>query len=122
VEPPEVGFQDSVMAATTKWRALPPEVRDVFPLPQYCAQRRDNARFRGDRGYRPQQNNDLSRATRKITLATYDGTGDTSARAWVHKLDIYLSLRPMPEREAIQFAVLHLDGVAYDWWHHGLVT
>ena len=28
----------------------------------------------------------------------------------------------MPEREAIQFSVLHLDGVAYDWWHHGLVT
>ena len=28
----------------------------------------------------------------------------------------------MPEREAIQFAVLHLDGVAYDWWHHGLIT
>ncbi|XP_059068173.1 uncharacterized protein LOC131858745 [Cryptomeria japonica] len=79
VEPPEVGFQESVLAATAEWRALPPEVRDVFPLPQYCAQRRDTTRFRGDRG-------------------------DTSARAWVHKLDIYLSLRPMPEREAIQFA------------------
>ena len=26
------------------------------------------------------------------------------------------------QREAIQFSVLHLDGVAYDWWHHGLVT
>ncbi|XP_059075204.1 uncharacterized protein LOC131875180 [Cryptomeria japonica] len=28
----------------------------------------------------------------------------------------------MPEDEAIQFVVLHLDGVAYDRWHHGLVT
>ena len=28
----------------------------------------------------------------------------------------------MPEREAIQFSILHLDGVAYDRWHHGLVT
>ena len=53
VEPPEVGFQESVLAATAEWRALPPEVRDVFPLPQYCAQRRDTARFRRDRGYRP---------------------------------------------------------------------
>ncbi|XP_059075327.1 uncharacterized protein LOC131875270 [Cryptomeria japonica] len=125
VEPPEVGFQESVLAATTEWRALPPEVRDVFPLPQYCAQRRDTTRFRGDRGNRPhqqQQNYDLNRATGKITLAPYNGTGDTSARAWVHKLDIYLSLRAMPEREAIQFAVLHLEGIAYDWWHHGLVT
>lgn len=40
----------------------------------------------------------------------------------MHKLDIYLSLRPMPESDAIQFVVLHLDGVAYDWWHHRLVT
>ena len=60
-------------------------------------------------------NNDLSRAIGKITLATYDGTDDMSPRAWVQKLDIYLSLRPMPEKEAIQFVVLHLDGVAYDW-------
>ncbi len=83
---------------------------------------RDNSRFRGERGYRPQQNNDLSGVTKKIALATYDGTSDTSARAWVHNMDIYLSLRRMLEREAIQFAVLHLDEVAYDWWHHGLVT
>ena len=55
LEPPEVGFQESVLAATTEWRALPPEVRDVFPLPQYCAQHRDTTRFRGDRGYRPPQ-------------------------------------------------------------------
>ena len=113
------------MAAIAEWRALPPEVRDVFPLPQYCAQRRDIARFKGDRGYRPpqqQQNYDLNRATGKITLTTYNGSGDTSARAWVHKLDIYLSLWLMPKREAIQFAVLHLEGSAYDWWHHGLVT
>ena len=63
----------------------------------------------------PQQNNDLSRAIGKITLATYDGTSGMSARAWVHNLDIYLSLRPMPECDAIQFVVLHLDRVAYDW-------
>ena len=27
----------------------------------------------------------------------------------------------MPEGEAIQFVVLHLEGITYDWWHHGLV-
>lgn len=73
-----MGFHDLVMAATDEWRALPPEVRDAFPLPQYCAQRRDVARFRGDMGHRPQQKNDLSRAIGKITLATYDGTSGTS--------------------------------------------
>ena len=67
------------MEATIEWRSLPPEVRDVFPLPQYCSQHRDTVRFRGDKGNRPQQNNDLSRATRKISLATYDGTSNSSA-------------------------------------------
>lgn len=47
-------------------------------------------------------------------MSTFDGVGSTSARAWVHKLDIYLSLKPMIEDEAIQFVVLHLEGVAYD--------
>ncbi|XP_059067585.1 uncharacterized protein LOC131858373 [Cryptomeria japonica] len=28
----------------------------------------------------------------------------------------------MTEDEAIQFVVLHVEGVAYDSWHHGLVT
>ncbi|GLJ25229.1 hypothetical protein SUGI_0482720 [Cryptomeria japonica] len=28
----------------------------------------------------------------------------------------------MAQDEAIQFVVLHLEGVTYDWWHHGLVT
>lgn len=37
-------------------------------------------------------------------------------------MDIYLSLKPMAENEAIHFVVLHLEGVAYEWWHHGLVT
>ena len=113
------------MAATIEWRALLLEVRDVFPIPLYCAQRRDTTRFRGDRGYRPpqqQQNYDLNRAIGKITLATYNGSGDRSARAWIHKLDIYLSLWPMPKRGAIQFVVLHLEGIAYDWWHHGYRT
>lgn len=28
----------------------------------------------------------------------------------------------MAEEDAIQFATLHLDGMAYYWWHHGLIT
>ena len=79
VEPPEVGFEDSVMAATDECKALPPEVRDAFHLPQYCAQQRDATKFREDRGHRPQQNNDLNRAIGKITLATYNGSSGMSA-------------------------------------------
>jgi hypothetical protein len=28
----------------------------------------------------------------------------------------------MTETEAINFATLHLEGEAHEWWHHGLVT
>lgn len=28
----------------------------------------------------------------------------------------------MPKEEAIKFETLHLEGVAHEWWHHGLVT
>ena len=28
----------------------------------------------------------------------------------------------MTEGDAIQFAILHLEGTTHDWWHHGLVT
>ena len=32
-----------------------------------------------------------------------------------------LKLNKMTETEAINFATLHLEGEAHDWWHHGLV-
>ncbi|XP_057846650.2 uncharacterized protein LOC131056314 [Cryptomeria japonica] len=37
-------------------------------------------------------------------------------------MDNYLALRPMAEEETIKFTMLHLDGVAHEWWYHGLVT
>lgn len=55
-------------------------------------------------------------------LPHFDGSDNSSARAWIQKLDNYLALRPMEEEEAIKFAMLHLDGVAHEWWYHGLVT
>ena len=57
----------------------------------------------------------------KLTLPTFDGSSKTSARAWIHKLDTYLTLKPMSETEAIRFATMHLERAAYDWWHHRLV-
>ena len=58
----------------------------------------------------------------KLSFPTFDGSSKTSARAWIHKLDTYLTLKPMSEMEAIRFAMMHLEGVAYDSWDHGLVT
>ena len=70
----------------------------------------------------PQVNRDLQYVVSKITLPYFDGSDKTSARSWVQNLDNYLSLWPMQEDEAIKFATLHLDGVAHDWWHHGMYT
>ena len=28
----------------------------------------------------------------------------------------------MLEEEATKYAIVHLDGLAHEWWHHGMVT
>ena len=45
-----------------------------------------------------------------------------TAQAWIHKLDTFLVVRPMTEIEAIKYVTFHLEGVAHDWWYHGMVT
>lgn len=30
--------------------------------------------------------------------------------------------QPMTEEEAIKFVILHLEVLAHEWWHHGIVT
>ena len=57
-----------------------------------------------------------------MTLEHFDGIERVAARAWIHKLDTYLALRPLSEVDAIRFGVLHLDGAALDWWYHGLLS
>jgi hypothetical protein len=34
----------------------------------------------------------------------------------------YYKLNQMIESKAISFVTLHLEGEAYEWWYHGLVT
>lgn len=36
-------------------------------------------------------------------------------------MDTYLQLNPMTKEESIKYAAMHLDGVAHEWWHHGMV-
>lgn len=57
-----------------------------------------------------------------MTLPFFDGKDSMIARAWLQKVQTYFSLKPMVEWEAVQFAVIHLTGTAYEWWHNGLVT
>ena len=70
---------------------------------------RQNRRPRGE-------DNELKRATRKLSLTTFDGSSRMTAQVWIHKLDTFLALRPMIEVEAIKYATLYLEGDAHDWW------
>lgn len=58
----------------------------------------------------------------KLSIPYYNGSRKTTDRAWVHKLDTYFQLNPMPEDEAIKYATIHLDGSAHEWWHHEMIT
>ena len=45
-----------------------------------------------------------------------------TAQAWVQKVDTYLQLNPTPEEEAIKYVTIHLDGLADEQQHYGMVT
>ena len=112
---------DNIIAIYDEWDVLPDPIKQNLTFNQYMNQKREAERPQHDR--RPRmQNRDLKHAMNKLTLPTFDGGNKTTARAWIHKLDTYLTLKPMTETEAIRFATMHLEGAAYDWWHHGLVT
>lgn len=102
---------DDVMAAYNEYQALPDEVRTTINLHQYMNQRRNKKKGKQER--QPQrQHKEYKEALNKVPLPNFDGR--TSDRAWVHKLDTFLKLKPMMEKDAIQFATMHLEGVAYD--------
>lgn len=112
---------DNVMTIYDEWDLFLDPVEENLTFVQYMNQKREVERPHQDR--RPKmQNRDLKHAMNKLTLPTFDGSNRTSARAWIRKLDTYLTLKPMTETEAIRFSTMHLEGAAYDWWHHGLVT
>jgi hypothetical protein len=46
----------------------------------------------------------------RMELPTFDGSDHIQVTTWVQKMDAYLQLNPMEEREAIKFATIVLDG------------
>ena len=60
------------------------------------------------------QEKGLREEMNKVSLPKFNGLERTTAHSWVQMLDTYLSLNPMTEKSAIQFAVHHLRGVAQD--------
>lgn len=58
---------------------------------------------------------------KKLPIPIFDGE-KKSAKGWLPKLQTYFALCPMIEEKAIPLASLCLEGITYEWWHHGLIT
>lgn len=91
-------------------------------LLDYCSIMYRNRPREAQRGNGQTHNMDFIKKVGKLNIPTFDGSSRCSAQAWVQKLDTYFKLNPMTELEAINFATLHFDGEAHEWWYHGLVT
>lgn len=117
-----IPFANDARQAYMEYISSPPNLRDQWTFDQFMNQR--NKRNGGRKDHRPPvvPRTNYQQALGKVTLAHFDGSDKCTDRSWVQKLDNYLSLRPMPEEDAIKFVTLHLEGVAHKWWYHGLVT
>ncbi|KAH9322451.1 hypothetical protein KI387_017090, partial [Taxus chinensis] len=108
---PEVEIQpsivDDIVANYEEYKVLPGEIREAISLTNFINLKKNRSGPRAEP--RPQTNQrDLQQALGKLSLPTFDGSGKSTTRAWIQKLDTFLSLRPMMEEEAIKFATLHL--------------
>lgn len=116
-------FVDDMVAHYAEWDALPEPIKRNLNFDRFLTQKREHHRGRHSLDARQRTNQfELKQATSKLTMTHFDGSGKVTARAWIHKLDTYLALRPMSKEDDVRFAVLHLDGAAHDWWYHGLVS
>lgn len=109
--------EGDINASMEAYMQIDLEIRHQLPFIQF-----HNIR-NGSKGsqvtYHP--NKDLQHRVSKLTLPTFDGLGKMTVQSWIQKLDTYFSLNPMTGEEAIKFSILHLEGLAHEWQHHGIV-
>ncbi|KAH9302444.1 hypothetical protein KI387_014027 [Taxus chinensis] len=101
-----------------KYRTLSEGFRDNMPFQEYCKMKIGS---RPRRDYQPQVP-EFQKRLGQISIPHFDGSRKCTAQSWIQKLKTYFDLNPMREEDAIKFAILHLEGDAHDWWHHGLIT
>lgn len=46
----------------------------------------------------------------RFFLPTFDGSSISTKKAWMKELHDFFQLHPLPEREAIEIALFHLEG------------
>lgn len=111
----ERDIRDELRLARQEWEDLPGYVQNGWTFDRYL-------NYRANRQKQVEKQSESQQVTNKLTLPTFDGSGKMTARAWIHKVDTFLSLKTMTEFEALKYATLHLDGAAHDWWMHDMIT
>jgi hypothetical protein len=109
----------------SEYLALGRDFHQDMTLVKYCGLRLRNRSKEPQRGGQQQQqghNIDFIQKVGKLSIPSFDRSSKCTTRAWVQKLEMYYKLIQMTETEAINFATLHLEREAHEWWHHGLVT
>lgn len=102
---------NSIASGIDEYEWLDLKIRRVMSYWEYIhLKERNNTRFKMH--YRGGQ---LNEEVHKIM-------DKSSARTWVQKLDTFFHLNPIWETDSVQFAMLHLEGDAQEWWYHGLIT
>lgn len=110
--------EDDIFKLHNKYHALSAAIRRDMTFTEF----HDMKTRRGHRRRRYEDRKGIQHHLGKITIPIFDGSGSSSARAWLQKLDTCFSLNPVYEGEVITFATLHLEGLAHEWWYHGMVT
>ena len=97
-----------------KYQAYGQDFKDALTFHDFVLLKRDSRPRHHHMGNRHSRDGDMHRTMGRFHLPTFDGSSNSSAKAWVEKLDIYFQLNQMAETEAIKVAALHLDGEAQD--------
>ena len=72
-----------------EYQAYGQEFKDALTFHDFVLLKRDSRPRHHHRGNRHSQDGDMHRTVGRFHLPTFDGSSNSSAKAWVKKLDIY---------------------------------
>ena len=112
----------NLIALRATYNGLDDDFRSSVPFREYVDMMNTLMPKKENRREHDISGRELKNKISKFAAPTFDGTNKISARAWLQKLQTFFTLNPMKESDAVQFASLHLEDAAYDWWYHGMTT
>ncbi|KAH9301004.1 hypothetical protein KI387_012587, partial [Taxus chinensis] len=109
----------NIAVSYEEYVAMSREIHDVISHAEFMGL--DRGRSRPEPKHAMPQR-EVQNVLGKMSFSTFDVSTKGTTMAWIQKFNTYLSLKPMVEEDAIKFSTLHLEGIAHEWWFHGLVT